>query len=259
MLFAVDIGNSNIHVGFFEGEELKCTFRIATEPARTPDEYALLFDSLSRLNGCSMEEIDGVIIGSVVPSVTGAVSEAVKKFTTAQIMAVGPGLKTGFSIKLDDPAQLGADLVANAAGAIYTLGAPCIVVDFGTATTVSVIGKNKDYLGCAILPGIQMSLDALNNAELLPGVPAEKKVECIGKNTVNSMLAGVIRGQAMAVCGFVEQYKSKLSPESAVVAVTGGFSANMLIYLPGGVKHIPSLTLTGLCAIYLQNKKRPKN
>ncbi|MGN1095536.1 MAG: type III pantothenate kinase, partial [Eubacteriales bacterium] len=206
MLFAIDIGNSNIHVGIFESDVLRHTFRLGTDADRTSDEYALLLKSITELGGFSTSAFDGIIIGSVVPSVTETIISAVKKIINVPVMTVGPGIKTGFPIKLDDPSELGADLTANAAGAISKLGSPAIVADFGTATAICVIGENKEYLGGCIMPGIQMSLNALHNAELLPGVSPESTVGILGKNTRQCMLSGVIRGEAMAVCGFIEEY-----------------------------------------------------
>lgn len=255
MLFAIDIGNSNIHVGFFNCDKLVHTFRLGTDKNRTSDEYALLLKSISELSGYKMNEFDGAIIGSVVPSVTSIIQSAVSSMLNISTVIVGPGVRTGFPIKLDDPSELGADLAANTSGAIVKVGAPAIVIDFGTATTISVIDETKAYIGGSIMPGIQMSLDALQNTGLLPGVAVDKTVPHIGKNTKDCMFAGVLRGQAFAIQGFVNSYREIFFGNANVnIAVSGGFAKTILPYLPEEAKYIPNLTLEGLNAIYKNNK-----
>ncbi|MBQ9131471.1 MAG: type III pantothenate kinase [Clostridia bacterium] len=260
MLFAVDVGNTNIHIGFFEKDRLTARFRMGTDPARADDEYAWMLQSLAEFNGVDLSRIEGVIIGSVVPSVTPTVRSAIRKITTAPILTVGPGIKTGFPIRIDDPAELGADIAATVAATIARVGAPAIVADFGTATVISAIDKDGAYVGSSILPGIQMSLDALHSAELLPGVQSsDRTVPALGKNTADCMRAGVLRGEAMAVCGFAELYKKSLElPKDAPLVVSGGFAEYLLPYLPSDTVHIPLLTLQGLNAIYRLNEKKKR-
>ena len=254
MLFAVDIGNTDIKCAVFNGIDLYHKFRIGTGVRRTCHEYALTFSSLLSMSGCDITAIDSAVIGSVAPSVTGEVSDAVRLLFGAEPLIVGPGVKTGFSIKLDDPSQLGADLAANAA-AVAEGGTPAIIIDMGTATTISLMGDKKEFLGCSILPGIHMSLDALNGTELLPTVCADKRVETLGKNTVNAMLGGVIRGSAMAITGFVESFARKCGKNDVPVIVTGGFAPLILPYMSDDFAHRPNLTLEGLAAIYRRNLK----
>ena len=257
MLFAIDIGNSNIHIGFFDDEKLLHTFRLGTDKNRTTDEYAMLIKSISELNGYKIGDFDGVIIGSVVPSLTNTIQSAVSSIINAPILNVGPGIKTGFPLKIDSPSELGADLAANAAGAIAKVGAPCIIIDFGTATAISVIDENKAYLGGAIMPGIQMSLDALQNTGLLPGISADVPISLLGKNTKDCMHSGVIRGTVYAALGFANEYKEKvLGGKDIKLVVSGGFTKYALPYLPESKIHIPNLTLEGLNIIYKFNKNK---
>ncbi len=255
MLLTVDIGNTDIHCALFDGNGLSRAFRIGTSASRTSDEYALTLSSMLNFSGISATDIDGAVIGSVAPSVTEKVKTAVKLVTSTEPLTVGPGVKTGFSIKLDDPSQLGADIAANAAAAVNDGCMPAVIIDFGTATTVSLIGNRGELMGCSILPGVQMSLDALNGTELLPGVYADKKVEVLGKNTVNAMLGGVIRGTAFSVTGIADEYKKKSGSKSTPVIVTGGYAPLILPYLGAECVHRPHLTAEGLAAIYRRNIK----
>ena len=258
MLLAIDIGNSTIKIGFFEHEELVSHFSIGSVATRTADEYAFLLQNLSPKE--QLEQVSGVIIGSVVPSLTKTISLAVGKLISAPLSTVGPGLKTGFALKIDDPRELGADLAANAAGAIEALGYPALVADFGSATTLFVIDEKGAYRGGCFLPGIGMSLEALGGAELLPEIPAEQAPSPLGTNTKDCMRAGVLRGQAFSVIGFAKTYKTKLDlPAETPLIITGGYAPLVHPCLPDGTVHIPLLTLKGLCAIYHFNKKARKS
>lgn len=259
MLLAIDIGNSNIHIGLFKNNMLVYTFNIGTNTARSTDEYGLTLRLLLQSSGYSIDEIESTIIGSVVPSVAGKIEGAVKKIIKTSIMLVGPGIKTGFSIKLDDPSQLGADLASNTAGAIAKVKYPAIVVDLGTATTVSAIDKDKSYVGCYIMPGIQMGLDALHKAELLPQVFADSAVPMLGKNSIDSMRAGVAFGTVMACEGFIDAYKRELDlPKDTPIVVTGGYAKDLISYFVESVVYEPDLTLIGLNVIYNTNVQKKK-
>lgn len=257
MLLVVDAGNTNIHVGCFEDDDLICRFAIGASAERTSDEYAMLLRMFLQEEKCDRDKIDGVIIGSVVPSMTDKLKKAIAQITGAEIMAVGPGVKTGFPIKLDNPSELGADLAANAAGAIRTVGYPSIIVDLGTVNTVMALDRDGAYIGGCIMPGVEMSLDALNSAELLPDIPLGNSVSPIGKNTKDCMRSGVIRGGAMAVRGFCECfYKNPSVGRDAALVVTGGFAEWLLPYLPSDAKYLPYLTLQGLLVIWQINHKK---
>lgn len=259
MIIAIDIGNTNIHIGLFEKKRLLSSFCIGTDSNRSGDEYAATLKSLISAEGYEVSTLEGAILGSVCPNVTSKIQYAVKKLTGITPSIVGPGIKTGYPIKIDNPSELGADIVANTAGAIDSVGAPVVIVDFGTATTVSAVDKTKAFAGCYIMPGIQMSLNSLNQTGLLPSVIADESFPVLAKNSQDSMKSGVIFGQIMAVEGFVETYISELDlPKTTPVAVTGGFASMLLTYFRREVKHIENLTLKGLNVIYNTNKKKLK-
>ena len=259
MIIAIDVGNTSIHVGIFEKKRLLSSFCIGTDSTRSGDEYAVTLKALINGEGYSTEAIEGAILGSVCPNVTPKIQYAIKKLTGSYASVVGPGIKTGYPIKIDNPSELGADIVANTAGAIEELGAPVIIIDFGTATTVSAVDKSKAFAGCYIMPGIQMSLNSLNNTGLLPSVIADESFPVLAKNSSDSMKSGVIFGQVMAVEGFVETFIKELDlPMTTPVLVTGGFAPMLLTYFRIKVRHQEALTLKGLNVIYNTNKKKLK-
>lgn len=262
MLLTIDLGNTNIHVGLFYGDERvpRQEFGLGTDERRSADEYALTVSELMEKRGCDAREIDGVIIGSVVPTMTGTVLSAVRNLTDAPVTVVGPGVKTGFSIRLSDPSELGADLAANAAGAIAEGLVPCVIVDFGTATVVSAVtdasGSAPAFVGASILPGIRMSFDALGETGLLKAVSGTSTVPMVGKNSAEAIRSGVLRGQLYAAEGLVSLYKKTLSLGDAVpVIVTGGCVEELLPMLPKEYVYLPLLTLTGLAEIRRLNEK----
>lgn len=257
VLLAIDIGNTNLHVGLFEKDELILDFCMGSDPNRSADEYAWTLSSLLTLHKSNPADVTDVVIGSVVPSLTGRVRKAVQLLTKAPILTVGPGVKTGFPIRIDDPAELGADIAATIAATLMKVGAPAIVADFGSATVISVIDKDGAYVGGSILPGIDMSLAALHNAELLPDVSPEHEVPALGRNSEDCIRAGVLRGQAMSVVGFYELYKrSKGLGENTPLVVSGGYAEYLLPYLPRPTLPLPLLTLWGLLRIHQINQKK---
>ena len=257
MLLVLDAGNTNIHVGCFYEKELRWRFAMGMDTQRTADEYSLVLDALLKRGGCEAAQIEGVVLGSVVPSMTDTLCRAVQTLTQAKILVVGPGVKTGFAIKLDNPTELGADLAANAAGAILEVGYPVIVVDLGTVNTVMAVDQSGAYVGGCIMPGVKMSLEALHTAELLPGISVGKPVSALAKNTRDCVRTGVLQGGAMAVNGFVQLYhKNPAIGADAPVVITGGNAEWLLPYLPKQGRHIPLLTLKGLWAIWHQNQKK---
>ncbi len=259
MIIAIDIGNTNIHVGIFEKKKLLSSFLIGTDPNRSGDEYAAVLNSLVSAEGYDIKTLDGAIIGSVCPNVTPKIQFAIKKLTGITPSIVGPGIKTGYPIKIDNPSELGADIVANTAGALDEVCQASVVIDFGTATTVSALDKNKAFAGCYIMPGIQMSLNSLNSTGLLPNVIADEKFPVLAKNSTDSMKSGVIFGQVMAVEGFVETYVKELDlPTNVPVIITGGFAPMLLPYFRIKIRYVESLTLKGLNVIYLSNQKKIK-
>lgn len=259
MLLAVDIGNTNIHVGVFrDGDTAPAgQFCLGSDERRSSDEYALLFSAVLGRLSADVSGIDGVIIGSVVPTLTGTVRAAVLSLTDAPVTVVGPGVKTGFPIRLTDPSELGADLAANTAGAIAAVGSPAVVVDFGTATVVSAIDRDRSFTGASILPGIGMSFDALGETGLLKTVSGGGTVPTVGKGTEEAIRSGVLRGQTFAVTGLVESYKRALGlPEETPTVVSGGYAEELLPLLPKEYRHVPLLTLRGLAEIYRTNTRK---
>ena len=258
MLLAIDIGNTNLHVGLFEDRALIAHFCMGTDLNRAADEYAWTLSSLMMHHRINPAEVTGVIIGSVVPSLTQKLRSAIETLTNSPILVVGPGIKTGFPIRIDNPAELGADIAADVAATLEAVGAPCVVVDFGSATVISVIDADGAYVGGSILPGIDMSFDALHNdARLLPDVSPEHATPALGRNTEDCIRAGVLRGQALAISGFYELYKkSKNLPEDTPLVVSGGYAEYLLPHLPRRTNHIPHLTLRGLLRIYQTNQRK---
>ena len=257
MLLAVEIGNTNIHVGFFEGNGLVAHFSLGSDAARSENEYAWMLSSLSNFHRADLQNVTDVIIGSVVPTLTKKLKTAIRELTDAPMMTVGPGLKTGFPIRIDDPSELGADIAATVAATRAGVGYPAIVADFGTATVLSLIDETGAYAGGSILPGIGMSFDALRDAELLPEVPPKHSVSALGKNSADCIRTGVLRGEALSVCGFYDLYRKEYGlPEDTPLVVSGGYAEYLLPYLPRHTKHIPLLALKGLCEIHRINRGR---
>lgn len=258
MLLAVDIENSRIDVGCFARTGLLRRFSLSADASRTVDEYALLLEqSLARF-GLGADAVKGVILGSVVPALTPILQAAVRALTSAPLVTVGPGVRTGFAIRVDNPAELGADLAADAAGAIALCGAPVLALHFGTVSAISVIDPSGAYIGGAFLPGVRRSADVLQTAELLPGIGMTENVPLIGKNSADCMRVGILRGQGFAVMGLLEAFRKSLAFAGEIpVVATGEFAPVMLPYLGKNVRHAPDLTLTGLAHIFdLNDRKR---
>jgi len=249
MLLAVNIGNYAVNLGVFSGKKLVCAVDIGTDRAATSDEYAMRIESALGYRGIVKENITEAAIASVVPVLTERVEKAVFSLFGISSLTVRPGVKTGFKIRLNDPTELGADIAANAAGAIAECGAPVIVCDVGAVTAVTAVDGDKAFLGGALLPGIAMSLNALSEAALLPSVGYCPPRSPLGKSTADCMNAGVIYGQAAAVKEIISEYKRELADGNATVVITGEHSEKLIPYLGIKLVHIPSLTLKGLAAI----------
>ncbi|MBQ9673224.1 MAG: type III pantothenate kinase [Ruminococcus sp.] len=255
MILALDIGNTNIVIGTIENDTILFTGRLATDKLKTSDEYALLFSGMLAMNGTDIEDIDGVIISSVVPPLILTLRRAIKKLTEIEPMILGPGLKTGLNIKIDNPAQLGSDQVADAVAAIGKYKLPCIILDMGTATTVSVIDRNKNYLGGLIIPGIRISQDALSSqTSQLPRISLEKPEKVVGKNTIDCMKSGAMYGTASMIDGLAERIEGELGEEVTIVA-TGGNSEAVVAVCKRNVIYDSNLLLDGLNMIYKKNIK----
>lgn len=253
MILAVDIGNTNIVIGCIEEEKVYFVERVSTDISKTELEYVVQFKTLLELYRIKMEEITGCIIASVVPPLNNIVKNAMEKLLRITPMIVGPGLKTGLNILMDNPAQVGADLIVNAVAGLKYYGAPIIIIDMGTATTISVVDKNKNYVGGMILPGVKVSLESLvNRTSQLPRISLEAPKKMIGKNTVDCMKGGIIMGQAASMDGLIERICEELGYPAQVVA-TGGLAGCIIPYCKKEVICDNELTLKGLGIIYNKN------
>ena len=251
MIFAVDIGNTNIVIGGAERQGKICfTERISTDHKATDFEYAVSFKSIFEIHNVSPHDIEGAIISSVVPFVTNTVKSAVKKIMGITPMVVGPGIKTGLSIKIDNPAQLGSDLVVGAVAGINEYPCPLAVIDMGTATTFSVIDRSKSYIGGMIMPGLKVSMEALTQ---LPKIGFEPPKKLIGSNTVECMKSGFLYGSASSIDGMLERIADELGEEPFAVA-TGGLASVVIPLCRKKIVRDDDLMLKGLMLIYSKNK-----
>jgi type III pantothenate kinase len=254
MLLVFDIGNTNIVLGAYEGEELLQHWRVSTDRQKTGDEYGILINNLFTYGGLSIKDISAVIISSVVPPLVVPLVKMCQRYFRVEPLVVGPGIKTGIFIKYENPREVGADRIVNAVSAHHKYSGPLIIVDFGTATTFCAIGENGDYLGGAIAPGIGISTEALfQRAAKLPRIELVKPKSVICRNTVTSMQSGIIYGFVGQVEGIVKRMKEELGQEAYVIA-TGGL-ANLIAQettIINAVEHF--LTLEGLRIIYDLNK-----
>ena len=254
MILVIDIGNTNIVAGCVEGKEILFRERLSTAHRATMLEYSVLFKTAFEMNGIDYGKIEGAIISSVVPSVTNIIKEAIEKLCGVTPMIVGPGVKTGISIVIDNPAQLGSDLVVDAVASVEEYSVPQIVIDMGTATTISAIDKNKQFLGGAILPGVAVSHDALiGRTSQLPKVAFEKPKKIIGSNTIDSIKSGILYGNAGAIEGIVERFEEELGEKCTVIA-TGGLSKVIVPLCKREIIVDEDLLLKGLMLIYEKNK-----
>lgn len=254
MLLAVDVGNSQTHLGVFENDRLIAQWRTRTEPKRTSDELGLSLEQLLRRAELDLsKDVDGVAISSVVPALSGALRDLVgEHFDFAPVM-VEPGIKTGMPVKIENPVELGADRICNAVAAYSLAGGPLVVLDFGTATTFDAVSERGEYLGGAIAPGVQISADALSFAAArIPRVELVTPRSVIGRTTVESLRAGVVLGAAAMVEGMIRRVQQQLSAPARVVA-TGGLCSLILPHCDVETQIEPTLTLTGLRILYERN------
>jgi len=254
MLLAIDVGNTQTHLGLFKEQELVASWRVATERDKTGDELAVLVDGLLRVDGVSRDSVSGMAVASVVPRLSGEyVNMATERFNL-EVLVIGPGVKTGMPVLTADPRSLGPDLIVDAVAALELYGAPCIAVDFGTATTFSAVSAAGEYLGHAIAPGIEVSLDALaSRAARLNKIELADPGSVIGKNTVQSMQAGAVYGFAGQVDGIVTRMREELGGKAVTVA-TGGLAPLVFEHAATLDKLDPILTLRGLEIIWRRNQ-----
>jgi type III pantothenate kinase len=253
MLIAVDVGNTQTVMGLFEGEELVDQWRLSTVPDRTADEYRLYFEGLLRQDKWRVEEVSGVALSSVVPLAKEALVGVAEEMIDGPLVVVGPGIRTGMAIHLDNPREVGADRVVNAVAAAHRYGVPVITVDFGTSTNFDVVDADGAYVGGAIAPGLDVSEEALVAATAaLRRVETKEPPSPIGKNTVEAMQSGLLYGHAGLVDGILKRLFTELGSTPAVVA-TGGL-ASTIVPLCELVDQIDErLTLDGLRLIYHMN------
>jgi type III pantothenate kinase len=253
MLLTMDIGNTNINIGLFQDDELALSVRLATERQKTDDQYAMDFTNIFVMHKIQFDDISGVVISSVVPEITEAVTSAIKKLTGKDSLILSPGVKTGLNILIDNPAQLGADLAAGAVGAVAEYPLPAFIIDLGTATKVCAVDKNKGFRGCMIAPGVQISLKALTDtSSLLPTISLEPPKKACGTNTVESMQSGVVLGTAAMIDGILDRFCDELG-EPATIVATGGLSYFISPVCKREITYDRHLILKGLKAIYEKN------
>ena len=256
MIICLDVGNTNIKFAVFDGANLKISFRVATEHKKTSDEYGGQLISILGNNGINASDIEGGIISSVVPQLDYTLERMCRTYLKIQPLMLGPGLKTGLNLKVDDAKEVGADRVVNNVAAVKKYGYPLIIIDFGTATTFNVIDEKSQFVGGVIAPGIKGSLDSLvNGTAKLPRVEIERPKSVIGKNTVTNMQSGIFFGFAGLVEYIVKKIKREMKADNIKVIATGGFSE----VIAGEISCIDEvdklLTLTGLKYLYDLNSK----
>ncbi|MGD2246511.1 MAG: type III pantothenate kinase [Candidatus Aminicenantes bacterium] len=255
MLLAIDIGNTNIVLGVFQGKKLIQHWKIQTERERTSDEYGITLLNLFSLSGPEKAEIESVIISSVVPPLTPIFEDLSQSLFKVKPAVVGPGLKTGMAILYENPFEVGADRVVAAVAAYEKHGGPCLVVDFGTATTFDAISSKGEYLGGAIAPGIQISAEALYlKTAKLPQIEIKKPKKAIGRTTVTSMQSGLYFGYVGLVTKIIEEMKNELGEETTVIS-TGGFAAQIGHEIASIDVHEPDLVLEGLSVLHDRIRK----
>ena len=255
MVLAIDIGNSNIVVGCFDNGQVRLLERLSTNRSATALEYAVLIRAVLEFNSLSAKDFDGGIVCSVVPAITHRLRDAVEKLIGKTPLVVGPGLKTGLSIRLDNPAQLGSDRVADAVGAIAHYPCPLIIIDMGTATTISVVDENRQFIGGMIMPGLRISTEALTSrTSMLPQIALESPKKAIGRNTVDCMRSGIILGCASTLEGAIARIEAELGSQCTVVS-TGGNARLVVPHCRRSIEWDDTLLLKGRVELYRKNAK----
>lgn len=255
MILAIDAGNTHIVLGCLEGERTVFTARIATDRKKTADEYALIFRSLCDLHQVDRKGIEGAIVASVVSELTEAIRRAVEIVTHRAPIVVGAGIKTGVNIKIDDPGQLGADLVVGAVAATAKYQKPLAIFDLGTADTMSVIDADGRFLGGAIMAGPRLGVDALaTGTSQLPKIDLDLPPKVIGSNTLHAMQSGAIYGHAALVDGLIDRVEAELGKPLASVIATGGLAKVVIPQCRRSITVDDSLMLDGLRLIYEKNQ-----
>ena len=255
MILTIDVGNSNIVIGGVEGDEIIFEARLRTEATKTSDQYCVDLKMLMEVYGVKVSDIEGSIIASVVPQVLNSMQTAMKKLTGKQSLVVGPGLKTGLNILLENPSQTGADLVVGCVAALREHKPPMIVIDMGTATTMMVLDETGAFIGGSISPGVRISQEALTNGTaLLPGLQLDAPRKVIGRNTIDCMRSGIMLAHACMIDGMVERMEAELGYKTTVVA-TGGIAKFVLPMCRTSILYDKDLLLKGLATLYAENTR----
>ena len=253
MILAIDIGNTNTVIGCCRDDETLFVERLSTDSSRTVLEYAISIKNVLELYQIRPDDLKGSIISSVVPPLTNLFREAISKIIGKEPMVVGPGVKTGLNILMDNPGQVGSDLIVNAVAALAEHPVPLIIIDLGTATTISVVDSKKNYIGGMILPGIRVSLDSLvNRTSQLHRIGLEAPKRLIGKNTGECMKSGIIHGNAACIDGMIDRIEKELKTKATVIA-TGGLAGSIIPHCTHKIILDDALLLKGLLYIYKKN------
>jgi type III pantothenate kinase len=260
MLLTADVGNTEIVLGIFSGEDLRHTWRLSTRPERTSDELALQLSGFLEHRDLDLRmDVTGLCIASVVPDVTHAFREMASGYLPIEPVVVGPGVKTGVPVLTDNPREVGADRVVNALAAFHRFGGPSIVVDFGTSTNFDVVSDKGEFLGGVIAPGLQISASALvGKTARLTRVDLQAPRSPIGKNTVEAIQSGLLYGTAGEVDGIVARLRQELGAPEAPVVATGGLAGDVIPHCRTVDHHEPWLTLEGLRMVYERNATDPE-
>lgn len=256
MLLAIDIGNSNVVIGCLNDKnETVALFRMVTDLKKTPDEYAAGMYAILLHNGVDCTAFEGAIICSVVPPLTEIFRTAAEKLTGCRALVVGAGVKTGLNIMIENPATLGSDIVAASVAAMAQYPLPVIVIDMGTATTITVVDEGNRYIGGAIVPGVALSMNALSaGTSLLQKVPLDAPKKCICTVTTESMQSGAVYGTAALLDGMIDRFEAELGRKASVVA-SGGIAAKIVPHCSHSIVYDEDLLLKGLAIIYRKNKR----
>jgi len=255
MILTIDVGNSNIVLGAVRDDEILFEARLRTDATKTSDEYCIDLKMILDVYGFTAKDVEGTIIASVVPQVLNSMKTAVLKLTGKNSLVVGPGLKTGLNIAIENPSQTGADLVVGCVAALREHKAPMIVIDMGTATTMIVLDKNSAMIGGCIMPGVKISMDALTErTALLPGLQLDQPRKAIGRNTIDCMRSGLMLGAACMIDGMIERMEEELGYRTTVIA-TGGIAKFVVPMCRREIIYYKDLLVKGLAALYRENKR----
>ena len=258
MILAVDIGNTNIVLGGMEGERIVFEARMATDFIKTSDQYCAELKSMLNLFEVDPTTIEGSIVSSVVPPLLNSFKTAIRKLTGKTCLLVGPGIRTGLNIRMDNPSEIGSDLIVAAVAGIAQYGAPLLLVDMGTATTITAIDAEACFVGGCICPGVRISMEALTGRTAqLPGISLDKPQRAIGKNTRDCMRSGIMLGAAAMLDGLLDRMEQELGAPVRVVA-TGGIARFVLPLCRREIIYDGSLMLKGLRLLYQKNQQKER-